>query len=301
MSIDNFEPVYLRNFSKLKDIEKILLHKLEACNLCPRNCGVNRLKGEVGFCKTASKAILASYGPHFGEERCLVGRYGSGTIFFSQCNLKCIFCQNHDISIEGYGRIAEPEDIAKCMIELQKKGCHNINLVTPTHVVPQIVSAVIIAIDKGLNLPLVYNCGGYESVETLRILKNVFDIYMPDIKFFSKDISSKLCNAADYSEVVKQAVKEMHSHVGDLVIVDGVAIRGLLIRHLVLPNRLANSFEIIDFLAQFISKNTAINVMNQYYPCWNAYKMKELSRTITEEEFIEVLKYAQKKGLRIIH
>jgi putative pyruvate formate lyase activating enzyme len=282
---------------KLEKIRDLFWERLKNCNLCPRNCKVNRVKEEVGFCKTKTKAVVSSYFLHFGEEPELVGRGGSGTIFFSYCNLGCLYCQNYTISWLGEGREVDAEELAKMMLILQRKGAENINFVTPTHVVFQIIEALCIAIEEGLNLPLVYNCGGYESVDTLKMIEGVFDIYMPDIKYADNKIAKKFSFAPDYWKVVKEATKEMHRQVNDLVIENGIAKRGLLIRHLVLPNRVADSFKILDFIKEEISLHTYINIMEQYYPCYRAYEFKELSRRITLDEYQEVVEYARKIGL----
>ena len=286
--------LYKKN--KLKKIKDTLWEKLKSCDTCPRNCKVNRIKGEVGFCKTKTKAIVSSYFLHFGEEPELVGRGGSGTIFFSYCSLGCLYCQNYTISHLGEGREVDSEELAKMMLILQREGAENINFVTPTHVVFQIIEALCIAIEEGLNLPLVYNCGGYESVDTLKMIEGVFDIYMPDIKYADNKIAKKFSFAPDYWKVVKEATKEMHRQVNDLVIENGIAKRGLLIRHLVLPNRVADSFKILDFIKEEISLHTYINIMEQYYPCYRAYEFKELSRRITLDEYQEVIEYVKKLG-----
>jgi len=289
-------PLYLENKDKIKKTKEILLSILENCNLCPRDCKVNRLKNEKGFCKTGRFAIVSSYFLHFGEEPELVGRTGSGTIFFSNCNLGCIYCQNYTISHLGEGEEINSFELAKIMLKLQKLKAENINFVTPTHVIPQIIEALELAIEEGLNIPLVYNCGGYEKKETIALLDGIFDIYMPDIKYADNNIAKKFSFADNYFEIVKEAVLEMHRQVGDLIIEDGIAKRGLLIRHLVLPNRLASSFSVLDFVRS-ISKDTYINIMDQYHPCFRAYEFKELSRRITDKEYLEVLEYAKTLGL----
>lgn len=274
---------------------------LKECRLCPRNCKVNRLKGERGFCKTLDKPFVSSWGPHFGEERPLVGLYGSGTIFFTFCNLGCIYCQNWTISHLGEGEEISFDELAGVMINLQNLGCHNINLVTPTHQVPQILLALYIARENGLKIPVVYNCGGYESIETLKILEGVIDIYMPDFKYTDEKYAEKYSKAKDYPEVAKNAIKEMHRQVGDLVISkEGIATKGLLIRHLVLPNNIAGTEAFLEFIAKEISKNTYINIMDQYRPCWEATDYPELSRRITKKEFDEAIKLALKYGLNRI-
>lgn len=271
---------------------------LQNCQVCPRHCAVNRLIGETGKCHTPRLAAVSSYGPHFGEEAPLVGRHGSGTIFFTNCNLKCIFCQNYHISQLGDGAELNRQELAKTMLSLQAKGCHNINLVSPTHVVPQILEALEIAIELGLRLPLVYNSGGYDSVETLKILDGVVDIYMPDMKYSDEKIAEELSDIKDYPSVNRAAVKEMHRQVGDLQIdEDGIAVRGLLIRHLVLPHRLAGTKETLNFIAEEISQNSYVNIMVQYHPCYKAFQMPRLARPLLHQEFLEAVELAHKAGL----
>jgi len=277
-----------------------LAERMNPCVLCPRRCKVHRSKGEIGFCGIADMPVVSSVGPHFGEERELVGTGGSGTIFFAGCNLGCIFCQNFDISHLRHGRQVTIEQLAQSMFELQNYGCSNINLVTPTHLVPAIAAAIELARKKGLTLPIVYNTGGYDSVETLKLLNGFVDIYMPDMKYSDSKVAQQLSNAADYPQINLAAVKEMHQQVGDLQLKDGVAMRGLLVRHLVLPNGLAGSFEVVDFLAKEISRDTAINVMEQYRPCYKAFAYKEISRRPTLEEIEQVRQYAVKKGLKVL-
>jgi len=272
---------------------------LAPCTLCPRQCRVRRLDGELGVCKTGSRARVASYGPHFGEEAPLVGRFGSGTIFFTYCNLLCVFCQNYDISHDEAGEEVSPHELAQIMLGLQRGGCHNINFVTPTHVVPYILEALPFAIEQGLNIPLVYNSGGYDSVEALRLLEGIFDIYMPDLKF-SKDIPALLyCKAPDYPTVVRMAIKEMHRQVGDLLLDShGHAQRGLLVRHLVMPDDLAGTSEAMQFLATEISNNTYVNIMDQYHPCGeDINRFPELQRRITPEEYWAAIEAAHAAGL----
>jgi putative pyruvate formate lyase activating enzyme len=277
-----------------------LWQRLNPCMLCPRNCKVNRSRGEVGFCGIADMPVVSSVGPHFGEESVLVGSGGSGTIFFTGCNLGCIFCQNFDISHHRHGKQITIEQLAESMLDLQDYGCSNINLVTPTHLVPPIVAAIELAKKKGLTLPIVYNTGGYDSVETLKLLAGLIDIYMPDMKYSDSKVARQFSNAADYPQINRTAVKEMHRQVGDLKIENGLATRGLLIRHLVLPNKLAGSFKIIDFLAEEISPKTAINVMDQYRPCYKASSYSQINRRPTPEEIESVYQYAIDKGLNLI-
>jgi putative pyruvate formate lyase activating enzyme len=271
---------------------------LECCHLCPRGCGVNRLKDEVGECHIGRYAMVSSYGPHFGEEAPLVGQRGSGTIFFTYCNLRCLFCQNYQISQSGEGEVVSAEKIADMMLSLQGMGCHNINLVSPTHVVPQILEALEIAVSQGLSLPLVYNTGGYDSVKTLKLLDGIVDIYMPDMKYSAANIALRLSGIRSYPAVNRAAVKEMHRQVGELEMDGhGVAIKGLLVRHLVLPHGLAGTAEVVRFLAQEVSTDTYLNVMAQYHPCHKASQFPELSRPITGEEFTEAVELAESYGL----
>ncbi|MCM8765910.1 MAG: radical SAM protein [Candidatus Omnitrophica bacterium] len=290
-------PLYIKNRNEVREKEKRLKKLLSPCQLCPRKCRVKRLKGERGFCGGGEKVTVSSYFPHFGEEACLVGKYGSGTIFFSHCNLKCVFCQNYEISHRGEGKEVSPQDLAEMMLYLQKLGCHNINLVTPTHFVPQIITALIIALEEGLKIPLVYNCGGYESEEVIDLLEGIMDIYMPDTKFSSSLISERFASAPDYFENLKIILKKMHQQVGDLVIENGIAQRGLLIRHLVMPNALAETKEIMEFIAQEVSSNSYINIMSQYRPCGEAYCFPEINRAITQEEFFRAKEIALSLGL----
>ncbi len=271
---------------------------LKSCRLCPRECQVNRLAGERGYCRTGAQAVVSSYSPHFGEEDPLVGRGGSGTIFFTHCNLLCLFCQNYEISHLGEGQEISADRLAKFMLTLQEMGCHNINFVTPTHVVPQILSALVLAIAGGLRIPLVYNTGGYDSLETLKLLDGLVDIYMPDLKFMDGEVAYKFCRARDYPQRAKEAIKEMHRQVGDLIINEkGLAERGLLIRHLVMPGGLAGTKEAMRFLAQEISPNTYVNIMAQYRPCGEAAKYPPLNRRITQAEYDEALAIAQEEGI----
>ena len=271
---------------------------MEKCTLCPRACGANRLVGETGHCRTGRKAKVAGFNAHFGEEGPLVGRYGSGTIFLSSCNLLCIFCQNYDISHLAQGTEVEPDQMAAMMLHLAERGCHNINFVTPTHMVPQIIEALIPAIEQGLEVPLVYNSGGYDSKETLQLLDGIFDIYMPDFKFWEARWAGRFCNAPDYREVATESIKEMHRQVGDLVLDgEGIAVKGLLVRHLVMPEKVAGTPEIMEFLAGEISPNTYVNVMDQYRPCGRADEDEYINRRLTSREYKDAVEAAQKAGL----
>jgi len=271
---------------------------MKKCTLCPRLCRVDRLSDEKGYCRTGRLAIVASYGPHYGEERPLVGKGGSGTIFFSHCNLFCTFCQNYDISHGGEGTAAPAEVLAEIMLSLQNGGCHNINFVTPSHVIHPILEALPTAIERGLNIPLVYNCGGYERVSALKLLNGIVDIYMPDFKFWSSEASRELCDAPDYPERARLALKEMHRQVGDLLLDErGVAQRGLLVRHLVMPNDLAGTSGVVGFIAGEISPRTYVNIMDQYHPCGGAFRNTGINRRTSPEEFRDALDMARRAGL----
>jgi putative pyruvate formate lyase activating enzyme len=296
----SFQPSYIKTFETgrlRRKIEKAV-DILNACTLCPRKCGINRLAGDTGICKTGKNAVVSSCQPHFGEEAPLVGSHGSGTIFFTHCNLLCLFCQNFDISHLGHGQEVSAEELAAMMLTLQNQGCHNINFVTPSHVVPQILSAVEIGIEMGLRVPLVYNTGGYDRVATLRLLEGVFDIFMPDFKFWDAAIASSACAAEDYPEVARRAIVEMHRQVGDLVInQSGIAQRGLLIRHLVLPNGLAGTREVMRFIATKISPNSYVNIMAQYRPCGRAAEIKGLAAYPAPSDYREAVSAAKQEGI----
>lgn len=272
---------------------------LNACTLCPRECGVDRREGEVGFCRSEDKLIVSSWGPHYGEEKPLVGRGGSGTIFFTHCNLGCIFCQNYSISHLSEGEEVTEEKLATVMVGLQEGGCHNINLVTPTHQVPMILKTLKIAFEYGLHVPIVYNCGGYESLEILKILEGVIDIYMPDFKYADPDEAKKYSDAEDYPERAKEALKEMHRQVGDLIMDEkGVAVQGLLVRHLVMPENIAGTEEVVKFISEEISINTYLNIMDQYHPCFKAFEYPEISRRISTREYQDAINLALKAGIK---
>ncbi|HWR58254.1 MAG TPA: radical SAM protein [Thermodesulfovibrionales bacterium] len=298
----SFRPSYLKLtrtelWEKVGQAEEIL----KECTLCPRDCRIDRTSGETGFCRTGDKPLVSSWGPHFGEERPLVGRFGSGTIFFSRCNLGCIYCQNWTISHLGEGEEISFEKLAGIMLDLQAGGCHNINFVTPTHQTPMILRSLAIASEKGLNVPVVYNCGGYESLETLRILNGTVDIYMPDFKYSDPEMALKYSSARDYPQTARIALKEMHRQVGDLQIDErGIALRGLLVRHLVLPEGIAGTGEAMEFIAKEISPNTYVNIMDQYHPCCTASEHPALNRRITGREFSDAVKLALAHGLKRI-
>jgi len=272
---------------------------LSPCRVCPRDCGVDRPAGELGTCGIAAEAVVSSAGPHFGEEPPLVGRRGSGTLFFAGCNLLCIFCQNHDISHGRRGTPSTPGEIAEIMGLLERRGCHNVNFVTPTHVMPQLLEAVVAARDKGLRVPVVWNCGGYESLEALRFLEGHVEIYMPDAKFADASTAARLARAPDYPDVMRAALREMHRQVGDLVIEHGVARRGLLVRHLVMPGCADETRAVIDFLADEISPDTYVNVMGQYRPEYHARADPVVGRFPTHEEIESAREHARKRGLRL--
>ncbi|OPY85954.1 MAG: hypothetical protein A4E72_01791 [Syntrophus sp. PtaU1.Bin208] len=295
------QPNYLSLYheGKLQErIERALALISPACRLCPRNCKVDRLGGKRGICRTGDKAFVASYAPHFGEEAPLAGTCGSGAIFFSACNLLCSFCQNFEISHHLVGKALEPAELAAVMISLKEMHCHNINFVTPTHVVPQILQALIPAIELGLDVPLVYNCGGYESVETLELLEGIIDIYMPDFKFWDNVWAERFCHVSDYRERAKKALKEMHRQVGDLQMDEtGLAVRGLLVRHLVMPENIAGSRDVMNFLSREISPHTYVNVMGQYRPCGLAHRDERINRSIRAKELADAVKAAFQAGL----
>jgi len=285
---------------ELKRRTEEAIAKLTQCTLCPRECRTNRLKADAKpYCRIGRQAIVSGAAPHHGEEDCLRGWNGSGTIFFCGCNLRCVFCQNFDISWQLHGRPVSPEHLALLMLELQELGCHNINLVTPSHVVPQILEGLLWATERGLRLPLVYNSGGYDKVETLRLLEGIVDIYMPDFKFWNPATAKELANASDYPEVARAAIKEMHRQVGDLVLDrQGLARRGLLVRHLVMPEGLEESRQIFRFLACEISPDTFLNVMPQYRPEGLTARRPAINRRLHPNEFAEAIALARQEGLR---
>jgi putative pyruvate formate lyase activating enzyme len=292
-------PAYL-NLStvELKERAEHAFERMDNCDLCARSCQVNRLAGKLGVCKTGLQARVSSYGPHMGEEDPLRGWMGSGTIFFARCNLRCVFCQNHDISQTDTGVEVTAQELASIMLKLQARGCHNINLVSPSHIVPQILEALTLAVEGGLGIPLVYNTGGYDALETLKLLDGIVDIYMPDMKFANGGCAKKYTRAQDYPPVNRAAVREMFRQVGDLLTdEDGLATRGLLVRHLVLPRNLAGTRQIVQFLADEISQNIYLNLMAQYHPAYKADSFPELNRRITASEYNTALQLAKEAGL----
>ncbi|MFQ5791679.1 MAG: radical SAM protein, partial [Acidobacteriota bacterium] len=274
------------------------LDMLRSCRVCPRNCDVDRLADKRAVCLTGRYAVVSSCFPHFGEEDCLRGSRGSGTIFFSNCNLKCVFCQNFDISQRGEGHPTSPEGLALMMLELQQRGCHNINFVTSEHVVPQILEALPLAIEGGLRIPLVYNTSGYDGLESLRLLDGVVDIYMPDFKYWDPEIARRYSKAENYPAAAREGFKEMFRQVGDLVLDgDGVARRGLLVRHLIMPGGLAGTRGVMRFIAREASRDTYVNLMDQYYPAGKSVRYPEIHRRITREEYREAYRVARQEGI----
>ena len=300
-SRQRFVPSYLAllDNKQLAERAEQAYHHLADCDLCARYCHVDRFKTTQGaVCRTGVRAVVNSFGPHHGEEDPLRGIHGSGTIFFSWCNLRCVFCQNWEISQKGLGHEVGPEELADMMLQLQAQGCHNINFVTPSHVVAQMIAAINIAAQKGLHVPLVYNTGGYDSPEALALLDGIIDIYMPDIKYGDSTSARKYSRVRNHVEVNFAAVQEMHRQVGDLQLDgNGMAQRGLLVRHLVLPGDLAGTEVVIAFLASEISKNTYLNLMDQYRPCYRADENPPLDQPLSQHEYQQALVYAEKYGL----
>jgi putative pyruvate formate lyase activating enzyme len=299
------EEQWVPAYARLED-EGVLAERIEQaygifeqCVLCPRQCGVNRLAGERGFCRAPAKLVIYTAQPHFGEEISLVGSNGSGTIFFSNCNLRCIFCQNWPIAHEGRGEEFEDEDLAAMMLKLQKIGCHNINLVTPTHVMPNILNATRIALKKGLRIPLVYNTSGYERLEIVQLLDGIVDIYLPDMKYMDPLQAARYSSGArDYPDMTKKAIIEMHRQVGvHQADKKGVALHGLMIRHLVMPNRVAGTKEFVRWVSENLPKNTYVNIMAQYRVDYKAYDYPLIARGITVQEFLEAMDWAEQYGL----
>jgi putative pyruvate formate lyase activating enzyme len=299
----DFAPAYLKTFEEGKLREKVeqAVASLRSCKVCPRDCEVNRLENQTGVCKTGRLARVSSAFPHLGEEDCLRGRRGSGTIFFSGCNLRCVFCQNHDISQQGEGGEVTAEQLAGLMLELQAAGCHNINFVTPAHVAPQVLEGLWIAVEEGLRLPLVYNTSAYDSLESIRLLDGVVDIYMPDFKLWEPVHCQQYLTARDYAAAARAAIQAMHEQVGVLrVDEDGVALRGVLVRHLVMPGLLDDTREIMRWLAAAISPDTFVNAMDQYRPAWKARtepQHADINRPLREEEFEQAMELARQAGL----
>ncbi|HZY31911.1 MAG TPA: radical SAM protein [Candidatus Methylomirabilis sp.] len=297
-----FEPAYLRSFESGELARKAeeAVASLKMCRVCPWDCEIDRLADQTKVCKTGRYARVGSYFPHFGEEDCLRGWNGSGTIFFSWCNLRCVFCQNFDLSQQGKGREVTPEELARMMLALQANGCHNINFVTPEHVVPQILEALPLAIHAGLRLPIVYNTSAYDSLESIRLMEGVVDIYMPDFKFWDPELAKRYVKARDYPQAARAAIKEMHRQVGPLVFdAHGLAGRGVLVRHLVMPGGMGGTREVMRFLATELSPDTYVNIMAQYRPTGkvNRENYPEIDRMVTPMEHQEAVRIAYDEGL----
>lgn len=294
------EPAYV-DLTRSGELEKRVARAYEhlsICDVCPWECPVDRRAGQIGVCQTGMLAKVSSYGAHFGEEDPLRGWRGSGTIFITRCNLRCQYCQNHDISQTNAGAEVTSEELAAMTLTLQARGCHNINFVSPSHVVPQIMAAILSAARKGLHLPLVYNTGGYDSLAMLKLLDGVIDIYMPDMKYADSQIARKYSKIQNYPQVNQAAVLEMYRQVGDLQIApNGLATRGLLVRHLILPNNLAGTDQIVRFLADEVSMNTYLNLMDQYQPAFRSHNYPDLDRPITREEYRDAVLMAETAGL----
>ncbi len=297
----DFEPAYLRlhKSGELKERAEELWNVMKSCKLCPRKCGTNRLDGNKGFCQASSQLEIASYHPHFGEEKSLVGKKGSGTIFFTNCSLRCVFCINWEISQGGEGRPRSIEELAEMMLSLQRMGCHNINVVTPTHYSPHILRAIDIAAGKGLRLPLLYNTCGWESIEILKKLDGIVDIYLPDIKYSNGEMAAKYSSAAGtYPEITQAALLEMHRQVGVAKPAsNGLMYRGLMIRHLVMPNGVAGTKKVVEWIAQNLPKDTYLNIMSQYRPMYKAFEYPQIARRITTEEYAQAVEWARQAGL----
>jgi putative pyruvate formate lyase activating enzyme len=297
---DQLYPAYLNLVENGELAERSVAAKeiLSSCTLCPWNCMVDRLSGETGQCQIGGQARVYSYMAHRGEEKPLIGTRGSGTIFFSGCNLHCQYCQNSDISQENYGMGVSADVLASMMLDLQSQGCHNINLVSPTHIVPQFLDALLVAVEEGLRLPIIYNTGGYDKVSSLQLLDGIVDIYLPDMKYADKDIAQRFSGVKDYPAINRAAIKEMHRQAGDLKVDEkGIAIRGMMVRHLVLPNELASTRTVAAFIAEEISTNTYINVMDQYRPEYNACNFPQLNRRVTRQEYMVAVETVKEAGL----
>jgi putative pyruvate formate lyase activating enzyme len=302
ISRKNCQPAYLELWQSGELARRVTLglERLADCVLCPRNCHVNRLEDKKKVCRTGRYATVSGHFAHLGEERCLRGRHGSGTIFFSGCNLRCVFCQNYEISWAGEGRSAEPKELAEMMLRLQEQACHNINLVTPEHVVPQILEGLLLAVERGLRLPLVYNTGAYDSLDSLRLMDGVVDIYMPDFKFWDPECARRYAKAPDYPEMARRAIKEMHRQVGSLVTDEqGITLRGVLLRHLVLPGGVAGTSEIMNWIARELGSDTYINLLAQYHPAGrvSGTKYPEINRPVSPSELEQAVGAFRSAGL----
>jgi putative pyruvate formate lyase activating enzyme len=303
LSRAEFQPAYLKAFEKgvLRESASQAIESLRSCRVCPRDCEIDRFNNKIGVCKSGRLARVASAFPHFGEEDCLRGWNGSGTIFFGWCNLRCVFCQNFETSQRGEGAEVTPSELARIMLDLQKIGCHNINFVTPEHVVPQILEGLLLAVERGLRLPLVYNTSAYDSLESIRLMDGLVDIYMPDFKLWDAEHCRNYLVASDYAEAARAVLAEMHAQVGELKVDEqGLALRGLLVRHLVMPGLLDDSREIMRWIAAVLSRDTYVNVMDQYYPAYKAEtesRFASINRHLHDGELEEALEYAQSAGL----
>lgn len=297
----DFRPAYLRleQNGELARREATLWSLLSQCRCCPRRCEVDRIQGEVGVCRSTAQLRVCSAAPHFGEEPPLVGRHGSGTIFFSHCNLLCCFCQNWEIAHRGEGALCSHRQLAELMLDLQRRGCHNVNLVTCSHVVPNIVKALRIAIAGGLSIPLVYNTSGYDSLEVIRLLDGIVDLYLPDFKYQDGELAARYSSqAGDYPEVAAAVIRQMHRQVGDLVVDErGIAQRGLIVRHLVMPHNIAGTDRFVRWVATELSPSTYVNLMAQYRPAYRAVRHPEIARRPTPEEWRQALTWARRAGL----
>lgn len=296
-----WEPGYvkLHRSGELKKRGEALWNRMSPCKLCPRSCGVDRLAGETGFCHAPSDLVISSFHPHYGEEPPLVGRGGSGTVFFSHCGLRCVFCINHETSMGGEGAPATIEELAQMMLRLQERGCHNINVVTPSHYSPHIALALDIAAGQGLRLPLVYNTCGWEQMEILRILDGIVDIYLADFKYDDPKMAGLYSAGAEsYPDVTRASLLEMHRQVGlahpDP---DGLMRRGLMVRHLVMPNRVGGTREVVNWIAENLPKDTYVNIMSQYRPMYRAHEYPEIARRLTRQEYAEAVRWAREAGL----
>ncbi len=300
-----FAPAYLETYESgaLRDKVEKALDELRSCRVCPRNCDIDRLEDQKAVCRTGRHALVSSAFPHFGEEDCLRGWNGSGTIFFAACNLRCVFCQNHDISWKPAGQEMTAREIASLMLQLQEQGCHNVNFVTPEHVAPQVLEAIYEAVPMGLSVPIVYNTSAYDSLRSLELMDGVVDVYMPDFKFWDPDQAKRLVLADDYPETARVAIREMHHQVGDLVFDEnGLALRGVLVRHLVMPGETAGTREIMRFLAREISPDVYVNVMDQYQPQHQVTKRPEqyadVNRRVSSTEMTEARRFAHEAGIQ---
>ncbi len=293
-------PVYLESYDNgnLNQVIEEIFKMLESCCICPRKCKIDRLNNQKGFCRTGLKPKVCSFMPHHGEEPPISGKRGSGAIFFSGCNMACVYCQNYEFSQLDEGREVELKDLADLMLQLQEMGCHNINLVTPTHVLPQTLKALSLAIPKGLSIPIVYNTGGYELPEIIKLLDGIVDIYLPDMRYADNEMAIKYSLAPEYPRLNQAALKEMLRQVGVARIdEEGIIARGVIIRHLVLPNNISGTDKIMRFIAEELSKDTYVSLMSQYFPCYKADKLKDISRRITFEEYEEAKATMEKYGL----